>query len=65
VSFLAIVFVVLMLFWLFFGAYLSWPATPGAPAYAPLAGTLLPWLCVAILGYAVFSGGVVVYRPVL
>jgi hypothetical protein len=59
-SFLAMVFVVLLLFWLFFGLWSGWPAagSPVGPAgFAPLGNTLIPWLCVAILGYVVFGGG--------
>jgi hypothetical protein len=55
-SFLAIVFIVLMMFWLFFGCW--WYYEPGRP-YA-VGHTIIPWLCVAILGYVVFSGGVAV-----
>jgi len=51
-SFLAIIFVVLMLFWLFFGCYSTWdPARPQG-----IGTTIIPWICVAILGYAVFNG---------
>lgn len=50
------VFVVLMLLWLFLGCYTGWPAG-GNPPIGPLLGTtLLPWLCVAILGYIVLTG---------
>jgi hypothetical protein len=49
---LATIFVVLMMFWLFFGSYLSWdPARPYG-----LGNTIIPWLCVAILGFVVFNG---------
>lgn len=47
-----VVFVVLMLFWLFFGCYNGWdPARPGM-----IGNTIIPWLCVAILGAIVFGG---------
>jgi hypothetical protein len=47
-----VVFVVLMLFWLFFGMYSGWdPARPAA-----VGNTIIPWLCVAILGAIVFGG---------
>jgi uncharacterized membrane protein YozB (DUF420 family) len=52
---LCVIFVVLMLFWLFAG-YAGRPGQPAVPAWAPLASTLIPWLCVAILGWAVFNG---------
>ena len=46
-----VVWVVLMMFWLFFGAYWSWdPAKP-----AGLGTTIIPWLCVLILGLVVFG----------
>lgn len=46
-----VIFVVLMIFWLFFGAYVSWdPARPQA-----MGTTIIPWLCVAILGLVVFG----------
>ena len=47
---LCVIFVVLMMFWLFFGSYTNWnPASPIA-----LSNTLIPWLCVAILGWLIF-----------
>jgi hypothetical protein len=49
-----VVFVVLMMFWLFGGGYYTY----GAPNF-PVAfgtGTLIPWLCVAILGYELYGG---------
>jgi hypothetical protein len=46
-----VVWVVLMMFWLFFGCYVSWdPAKP-----VVLVNTLIPWLCVLILGLIVFG----------
>lgn len=54
-----VIWVVLMMFWLFFGCYSNWdPAKPQA-----MGGTLIPWLCVLILGLIVFgavSGSVVI-----
>ena len=47
-----VVWVVLMMFWLFFGAYIH----RSAPSYEPLlGGTLIPWLCVLILGLFIFG----------
>lgn len=46
-----IVWVVLMIFWLFGGCYLSWE--PNRPAI--LGTTIIPWLCVFILGLVVFG----------
>lgn len=50
-SFWAVVFIVLMLFWLVFGCYWGWePARP-----VGIGTTILPWACVAILGYIVLA----------
>ncbi len=55
-SFLAVVFVVVLLLWLFGGGYWAYSGpNPNPMAFG--AGTLLPWVCVAILGYVVFGGG--------
>lgn len=48
------VFVVLMLFWLFGGGYVSYQGDRFNPIIFG-GGTLIPWLCVAILGYKVFG----------
>lgn len=46
-----VIWVVLMMFWLFGVGYWSWePARPYV-----LAGVLIPWLCVLILGLLVFG----------
>jgi hypothetical protein len=46
-----------MLFWLFFGSYYSWDA---ARPYG-IGTTVIPWLCVLILGLVVF--GAIDARP--
>jgi hypothetical protein len=51
-SILLVVWVVLMMFWLFFGCYIGLEG----PKPALINNTIIPWMCVAILGYAVFSG---------
>lgn len=52
-SFWAVCWVVLMLMWLFGGLYAGDRAN-----LAPFAtGTLLPWCCVAILGWIVLGSG--------
>jgi hypothetical protein len=52
---LCVIFVVLMMFWLFGGCYWSWnPTNPSA-----IGNTVIPWLCVAILGWIMFGGGYV------
>lgn len=53
-----VIWVVLMMFWLFGGCYWTWnPAQP-----AVLGNTIIPWLCVLILGLAIF-GGIETGRP--
>lgn len=53
-SFLMVIFVVLMCLWLFGGCYISWnPTSPGVA----IGGTIIPWACVAIIGYVLFGGG--------
>ena len=49
-----IVFIVLMLFWLFFGCW--WGYDRARPVSVGM--TIIPWLCVAILGWMVIYGGV-------
>ncbi len=57
-----VIWVVLMMFWLFGGCYWSWDAT------RPIAigTTIIPWLCVLILGLILFgaisAGPVVLVR---
>lgn len=49
-----VVFVVLMLFWLFAGGYTAYQG----PAFNPVnfgGTTLVPWSCVAILGWVIFD----------
>lgn len=53
---LCVIFVVLMLFWLFCGTAPVWGG-PNPPTWAPLGNSIIPWLCVAILGWVVFGGG--------
>lgn len=50
-SFWAVVWVVLMLFWLFFGCATTWD--PVKPRSVGL--VLIPWLCVALLGAILFG----------
>lgn len=52
---LLVVFIVLMLLWLFGGGAYAFRSQPADRPYA-FGGYLLPWICVAILGYCVFSG---------
>lgn len=51
-SFLEIVFVVLMMIWLFGGFWIYWE--PGRPQI--VGGHFLQWCCTAILGYVIFGG---------
>ncbi len=48
---LLVIWVVLMILWLFFGIYTNWK--PGEPQ--GLGNTLIPWICVLILGLEVFG----------
>ncbi len=48
---LVVVWVVLMIFWLCFGCY--WNYAPGQPA--GIGNTLIPWVCVLILGLVLFG----------
>ena len=54
--FVEIIFVVLMLFWLLGGGYVAYEPAGSFNARAFGTGTLIPWVCVAILGYVVFAG---------
>jgi len=49
-----VVFIVLMILWLFGGGmYVFKGPTPDPMAFG--SGTLIPWVCVAILGYQIFK----------
>ncbi len=57
------IFVVLMILALFGGGY-TWRPRGAEADYGPFGSFFLIWLCVAILGFVVFSGGgVVVVAP--
>lgn len=49
----AIVWVVLMMFWLFFGGYTIYNSTDRSPQI--VAGSFIPWACVAIPGWVVLG----------
>lgn len=49
---LTVIFVVLMMFWLGLGGY----TTYDKERPYNLGNTLIPWLCVAILGWILFNG---------
>ncbi len=53
-SFLAVVFIVLMILWLLSGGYSAYNPERGPWLYA---NTIIPWVCVAILGYILLTGG--------
>jgi hypothetical protein len=56
-----VIWVVLMMFWLFGGGYYAY----NLPNHGPVifgASTLIPWLCVLILGLIIF-GGITVTGP--
>jgi hypothetical protein len=50
-SIFVVVWVVLMIVWLFGGCYWTW--NPTQPAV--LGNTIIPWLCVLIIGLATFG----------
>ncbi len=60
---LTVVFVVLMMFWLFGGGYVAYDG-PNFNARSFGGYTLIPWLCVAILGYVVLNGSAVLQQQV-
>jgi len=49
----ALIYWVLMLFWLLFGLWSNWPV--GAANAKPLGGTLLLFILMVLLGYKVFG----------
>jgi len=51
-----LIFWVLMLMWLVFGIATNWPA-PGTKPW-PLAGNILLWVLLALLGWHVFGAAV-------
>jgi hypothetical protein len=48
---LLVIFIVLMMFWAFCGVSIYEPGKPYV-----MGNTWVPWLCVAILGFIIFSG---------
>jgi hypothetical protein len=58
---LCVIFVVLMMFWLFCGSYPMWGG-PEPNRGVLLGSSIIPWICVAILGWILFSGATVVIR---
>jgi len=46
-----VIWTVLMMFWLFFGCYTTYNGQP-----VTLINTIIPWLCVLILGLIIFGG---------
>lgn len=50
---LMVVYVVAMMFWLFSGCYVGYDATK---PHMLVGNTLIPWACVAILGWKMFGG---------
>jgi hypothetical protein len=53
---LLVVFVVFMILWLFGGGWYAYGGPGGRDPVSFGTGTLIPWICVAILGYVVFGG---------
>ncbi len=54
------IWVVLMIFWLFFGCWSTWDAARPVG----VGTTIIPWLCVLILGLILF-GAISVEQPAL
>lgn len=54
-SFWAVVFVVLMVLWLFGGAYGNYTDPQGFKFPVFVSSSLVPWVCVAILGWLVLG----------
>lgn len=62
---LVVIYVVAMMFWLFGGGYVAYRGDRFDPVMFG-GSTLIPWLCVAILGFVIFGGAASVpqhYRP--
>jgi hypothetical protein len=57
-SLLAVVFVVLLILWLVLGCYAGYlgRSETGPDFRLIVGGTLIPWACVAILGWIVLGG---------
>ena len=52
-------FWVLMILWLIFGLWISWPVGGGGAAvFAPLGSNLLLWILLGLLGWQVFGAAV-------
>ncbi len=51
---LVVVWVVLMILWLFGGGYVHYTGPTPNTGYF-VGGTIIPWLCVAIIGYLVLN----------
>jgi hypothetical protein len=62
--FLMVLFMILMVFWLLSGGFVAYGSDNVFNGRAFGGYTLIPWCCVAILGFIIFSGGVVVVAPV-
>jgi hypothetical protein len=48
-------FWLLMILWLIFGLYWSWPATPAPAAFWPIGGHFVLWVLLFLLGWKVFG----------
>jgi hypothetical protein len=63
-----VIWVVLMMFWFFFGAWYGYDAPDGPARMGRLGGTFIPFLCVLLLGLMYFGalsgggGGTVIVR---
>jgi hypothetical protein len=48
-------FWLLMVLWLVFGMYWNWPSQPGPAGFGPLGSSLLLFILLFLLGWAVFG----------
>jgi len=48
-------FWVLMIFWLVFGLYTTWPREPGSRAFGPVGGSVLLFILLFLVGWRVFG----------
>lgn len=51
----ALLYWILMLFWLVFGLWAGWPAPNTPNGFKPLGGTLLLFVLLVLLGWKVFQ----------
>jgi len=55
---LSMLFWVIMIVWLLFGLWSSWPAAGGTNGFRGIGGHILVWVLLAILGWQVFGAAI-------